>query len=657
MKTANTKKIPGILYAMRYPEDIGMVWQSLLQLYSEVSIISHQDFQNIIAYPKLVNSSRVNSSKQIFLEANFYNTSESNKSNLQSLIEEFNIQAIVYISASTNEIDIKWLKKRGVQTINFEQESYDTFKTQSTWKAGLKTFLRRILKINLHSIYLANSLSQISFLLNFAKLPVSRIQPCVNGVDTNLFSPSSTNDFQKNNITNTQLVVLSIAQARDEKNIMFLIDVAKEVFKINPEISLSFVHVGDGHCLEAWKNYALESNLQDKFFFVGKHLDIRPFLQISTVLAHVAKRESFGYVLAEAMSYGKPIIATPSQGSKEIIADGHTGAIVNTNNPRIFAEKLISFLSDPEELSKMGFSARERAKCLFSVKRQAEDLSIIIKDLLNHTHKKKKFPNKISSRTLRADILNLPLLWRFPVMQNLLLKIVDLYCPNVTGRINTILQGFSKVFFVQIGSNDGKQADPLYQLSHSKSNWSGLLVEPLPFLFKKLKDNYPDPKFQLENSAIGESNGEITFYYISPEAKKVLGEKLPFYYDQVGSFSLNHVLKHFDSEIEQYILKTQVPTITLKNLLERHKIDKIDLLHIDTEGFDYQILRQINLRQFTPKIILFEHIHLPMEQKLMSQYFLFYNNYQILDLGRDFLAVKNEYTKTHWVLPNSLEKI
>ncbi len=633
--------LPGILYAMRFPEDTGLVWQSLLNLYSTVSDKEYKNFQNIIAYPRLVDPKITHQNKQIFIEADFYDTSDNNKQSLLNIIQKFNIKAIIYISASTTEIDLKWLKRIRVKTINFEQESYDSNKKQSIWKSCIKILTRRILGINLHTMYLANSLSQVNFLLNFTKLPVSKIRLCINGVDTNFFSPETTKELQKSRICDSNLVVLSVAQAREEKNIPFLIDAAQEIFNLHPNISLSFIHVGDGPCLEKWKKHAFQSKISDKFLFVGKQTDIRPYLHSATILAHVATREGFGYVIAEAMSSEKPVIATPSTGSKEIIADGHTGLIIETNNSKVMAKELLDLLTNPEKIKKMGIAARERTKRLFSVDRQAEDLSLVINDILKDNQKIEFCWNRISSKTLRAVVLNLPMLWRFSKFQNLILKSTDLFTPNVTERINNILKKFKTVYFVQIGSNDGKQADPLYQLSHSNNHWSGLLVEPLPFLFKKLKDNYQDPRFNLENSAIGESNGEITFYYISPEAKKHLGDKLPFYYDQVGSFSLSHVLKHFDSEIEPYILETQVSTISLPNLLETHNISRLDLMHIDTEGFDYQILRQFNLKQFSPKIILFEHIHLPIEQKLMSQYYLFFHGYKILDLGRDFLAVKN----------------
>jgi hypothetical protein len=47
----------------------------------------------------------------------------------------------------------------------------------------------------------------------------------------------------------------------------------------------------------------------------------------------------------------------------------------------------------------------------------------------------------------------------------------------------------SKVFFVEIGSNDGKMFDPVYDFVMA-GTWSGIMVEPVECYFKQLQENY-----------------------------------------------------------------------------------------------------------------------------------------------------------------------
>ncbi|MBK7697246.1 MAG: FkbM family methyltransferase [Saprospiraceae bacterium] len=42
----------------------------------------------------------------------------------------------------------------------------------------------------------------------------------------------------------------------------------------------------------------------------------------------------------------------------------------------------------------------------------------------------------------------------------------------------------------------------------------------------------------------------------------------------------------------------------------------IDLLHIDTEGYDWEILKQLRLAKYFPRPIIFEHKHLSPSKRM-----------------------------------------
>jgi hypothetical protein len=79
--------------------------------------------------------------------------------------------------------------------------------------------------------------------------------------------------------------------------------------------------------------------------------------------------------------------------------------------------------------------------------------------------------------------------------------------------------------------------------------------------------------------------------------------------------------------------------VTLPGLLETHDIRWIDLLHIDTEGHDWKILRQLNLDKISPFVIMFENKHFNQEER-DEVMFKLGQKYKIIDLGADYLCVK-----------------
>lgn len=65
--------------------------------------------------------------------------------------------------------------------------------------------------------------------------------------------------------------------------------------------------------------------------------------------------------------------------------------------------------------------------------------------------------------------------------------------------VSSVLDHYSKlkkkVIFLQIGSNDGLESDPLRKFI-TRDRWYGILVEPLPDTFKKLLANYNSYEFK-----------------------------------------------------------------------------------------------------------------------------------------------------------------
>jgi FkbM family methyltransferase len=195
---------------------------------------------------------------------------------------------------------------------------------------------------------------------------------------------------------------------------------------------------------------------------------------------------------------------------------------------------------------------------------------------------------------------------------------------------------------VQIGSNNGKSGDPIYRLIQQRKGWKGLFVEPVPYLFHQLKANYGNnPRFKFENSVINQGES-VSFYWVNPKAKECM-PNLPSWYDQLGSFNKSHITSLI-SGIEPFIEETSLNGISINSLLSKHDITSIDLLHIDTEGYDYKILSQLDLQKFRPRIILYERKHLSSEEATSAIKFL-KPFYQLYNLGGDTIAVQEDAGK------------
>jgi FkbM family methyltransferase len=197
------------------------------------------------------------------------------------------------------------------------------------------------------------------------------------------------------------------------------------------------------------------------------------------------------------------------------------------------------------------------------------------------------------------------------------------------------------VTFVQVGSNDGTTDDPLRSLAEAYG-WSGVLVEPVPYVFSRLKQERGwDQRLRLENVAIGDHDGEAEFFHLR---QLRLGQQLPEWYDQLGSFSLEIILSPEHVEqipgIRDLVVRTTVRTLTFESLCAKHEIERFDLLHIDAEGYDWEILRRIELERYRPLMVLFEHRHLTPQDQQCAQMRLELCGYAWHQAWFDTLAVR-----------------
>ena len=145
-------------------------------------------------------------------------------------------------------------------------------------------------------------------------------------------------------------------------------------------------------------------------------------------------------------------------------------------------------------------------------------------------------------------------------------------------------------FFVEFGATNGLNLSNTYLLE-KKLNWNGILVEPSKKFQAELKNN---------------RNCHIDFRCIFNKS----GEFILFNEVEEGELSTIHEYSNNDghSSSRKKGLKYEVETITLESLLvEYNSPNVIDYLSIDTEGSEFDILKDFDFEKFKFKIITVEH--------------------------------------------------
>jgi FkbM family methyltransferase len=211
------------------------------------------------------------------------------------------------------------------------------------------------------------------------------------------------------------------------------------------------------------------------------------------------------------------------------------------------------------------------------------------------------------------------------------LVVQDLLRRKAEGRA----PGGADFFFVQVGAHDGLHYDPIRPFV-TRYHWRGILVEPQPAIFERLVTHYSgEPQLIFENVAISERDGEQTLYRFRPSPA------LPDHATMLASFRRSALVNNahgYAGEIEE----VRVPTLTVPSLLARHGVEQVDLLQIDTEGFDYPIVRMLGPTSVRPSIIHFESAFMSPDEHAECAELLDSWGYRLLTIGVDTLAYRQE---------------
>lgn len=209
-------------------------------------------------------------------------------------------------------------------------------------------------------------------------LPDGRYQLVYNGVDLSRVSPNPelAAEFRRRHaIPADRVVILQVSWIIPEKGIPELLQVARQVLASTDKVQ--FVLVGEGAYREQYMKDAAAMGLADHVTWTGMVED--PFgegvYDVADIVCQLSNwEEVFGWMIAEAMAYEKPIIATRVGGIPELVSDGESGYLVERGDIGNTAEKILLLAAQPELRRQMGQSGCQTTREKFALQRNVAQL-------------------------------------------------------------------------------------------------------------------------------------------------------------------------------------------------------------------------------------------------------------------------------------------
>jgi phosphatidylinositol alpha-1,6-mannosyltransferase len=210
-----------------------------------------------------------------------------------------------------------------------------------------------------------------------------RIIEIVPAVDSDMFSPGPRPEPLAGRYGLTgKRIVMTVGRLVERKGQDMVLRAMRMLGNIT---DLHYCIVGDGPDRGRLERLTEELGIGSRVTFAGKADpgDLPDFYRLCdifvmpnrTIVGLPDSIEGFGMTFIEAGACGRPVIGGRSGGAVDAVADGVTGYLIDPENPRDLAEKIVYLLDNPEVCSEMGRVARERVVDGFTWRSRAKLLA------------------------------------------------------------------------------------------------------------------------------------------------------------------------------------------------------------------------------------------------------------------------------------------
>lgn len=199
------------------------------------------------------------------------------------------------------------------------------------------------------------------------KLPPSRLITIHNAIDPQAIKLSKTADAIKHefNIDSKAPLIGTTGRMVPVKAYDLFLKMAQVILERRPDAR--FMLVGDGPLLQSLRELSVRLKIVDKVIFTGFRDDIFDIMNAFDIFIISSFHEGVPMALLEAMSLKKAIVSTAVGGINEIIENGVSGQLVESNSAIALAKASLRIIDDETLKHKLENAAARRIEEEFTI--------------------------------------------------------------------------------------------------------------------------------------------------------------------------------------------------------------------------------------------------------------------------------------------------
>jgi glycosyltransferase involved in cell wall biosynthesis len=238
------------------------------------------------------------------------------------------------------------------------------------------TWLNRFLFKKVITEVLANSQETKRTILsnNPDLIDPEKIKVIYNGLKLPLSDPQ----FYQKKAENDPVVIGNLGRLEKQKAQDLLIDLGKMLR--DGGYNFSILIGGDGRLREDLTRKIQDAGLHDQIHLIGYVDEVADFMRKIDIFILTSHWEGFGYVLAEAMAYQKPVVAFNHSSNPELVENQKTGFLVEPGNMDELFQKTTLLINDKNLRLTMAKAGREKVESEFNFDNTYQQVKAFLSD-------------------------------------------------------------------------------------------------------------------------------------------------------------------------------------------------------------------------------------------------------------------------------------
>lgn len=183
-----------------------------------------------------------------------------------------------------------------------------------------------------------------------------------NGIDLKKFQrrPKDPELLKKYNLSENDFIIGNISRFDYQKNQKFIIKNSVSLFQKYPDLKIMLA--GNGKYLDYCKYMSKKTGYEDRFVFTDEITHPENYYSLFDIFVFPSLWEGLSIALIEAMASANCILASDIDANKELIVDGITGELFNTNHSNEYLEKISNLIENLDLRKTLSNNAHEESK-------------------------------------------------------------------------------------------------------------------------------------------------------------------------------------------------------------------------------------------------------------------------------------------------------